>query len=93
MLSNAYFLAKFRFDTGENEPAKNLQNFANLRPRGAARQGGAYPRLERPGGDRRPAPGRRRARGGLGEASLAFRSRRKARTYVCPNSKSERIFF
>ena len=28
MLSNAYFLAKFRFDTAENEPAKNLQNFA-----------------------------------------------------------------
>ena len=26
MLSNAYFLAKFRFDTAENEPAKNLQN-------------------------------------------------------------------
>ena len=28
MLSNAYFVAKFRFDTAENEPAKNLQNFA-----------------------------------------------------------------
>ena len=28
MLSNAYFLAKFRFDTTENEPAKNLQNVA-----------------------------------------------------------------
>ena len=26
MLSNGYFLAKFRFDTAENEPAKNLQN-------------------------------------------------------------------
>ena len=26
MLSNAYFLAKFRFDTADNEPAKNLQN-------------------------------------------------------------------
>ena len=25
MLSNAYFLAKFRFDTAENEPAKKLQ--------------------------------------------------------------------
>ena len=24
MLSNAYFLAKFRFDTAENEPAKNI---------------------------------------------------------------------
>ena len=28
MLSNAYFLARFRFDTAENEPAKNLQNLA-----------------------------------------------------------------
>ena len=25
MLSNVYFLAKFRFDTAENEPAQNLQ--------------------------------------------------------------------
>ena len=30
MLSNAYFLAKFRFDTAENEPAKNLQIFAKF---------------------------------------------------------------
>ena len=30
MLSNAYFLTKFRFDTAENEPAKNLQNVANF---------------------------------------------------------------
>ena len=30
MLSNAYFLAKIRFDTAENEPAKILQNFANF---------------------------------------------------------------
>ena len=30
MLSNAYFLAKFRFDTAENEPAKNLQNLARI---------------------------------------------------------------
>ena len=27
MLSNAYFLAEFRFDTAENEPAKKMQNF------------------------------------------------------------------
>ena len=33
MLSNAYFLAKFRFDTAENEPAKNLQKFANFADR------------------------------------------------------------
>ena len=30
MLSNAYFLAKFHFDTAENEPAQNLQNFAKI---------------------------------------------------------------
>ena len=30
MLSNAYFLAKFRFDTAENEPAKNLQIFFKI---------------------------------------------------------------
>ena len=30
MLSNAYFLAKFRFITAENEPAKSLQKFANF---------------------------------------------------------------
>ena len=30
MLSNAYFLAKFRFDTAENDPAKNLQNFRKM---------------------------------------------------------------
>ena len=30
MLSNAYFPAKFRFDTAENEPAKNLQNFVKF---------------------------------------------------------------
>ena len=28
MLSNAYFLAKFRFDTAENEPAKKLQKLS-----------------------------------------------------------------
>ena len=30
MLSNAYFVAKFRFATSENEPAKNLQNSADF---------------------------------------------------------------
>ena len=36
MLSNAYFLAKFRFDTAENEPAKNLQKrFAILQKKNA----------------------------------------------------------
>ena len=30
MLSNAYFLEKFRFGTAENEPAKNLQNMCKF---------------------------------------------------------------
>ena len=30
MLSNAYYVAKFRFDTAENEPAKNLQKFRKM---------------------------------------------------------------
>ena len=30
MLSNAYFLAKFRFDAAENEPAKTLQKLLSL---------------------------------------------------------------
>ena len=30
MLKNAYFLAKIGADTAENEPAKNLQNFAKF---------------------------------------------------------------
>ena len=37
MLSNAYFLAKIRFDTAENEPAKNLQKFAKFSPGSAHR--------------------------------------------------------
>ena len=44
MLSNAYFLAKFRFDTAENEPAKNLQNFAKF-ANFAEAEAGRSPRL------------------------------------------------
>ena len=61
MLSKAYFLAKFRFDTAENEPAKNLQNianFANLNP-----QPLSGPRAPRARGARaRGASARRAAR-------------------------------
>ena len=43
-MSNAYFLAKFRFDTPENEPAKNLQKiYKNLQftpPPGSAGEPG-----------------------------------------------------
>ena len=39
MLLNAYFLAKFRFDTAENEHAKNLQILQNLKTHRAGRYG------------------------------------------------------
>ena len=51
MLSNAYFLAKFRFDTAENEPAKNLQIFANFAP--PIRSGPADAYAARAAADRR----------------------------------------
>ena len=63
MLSNSYFLAKLRFDTAENEPAKYLQNFANFAtviPIGV-------PLTERHGGCRlRGGPVLREGRRGLG---------------------------
>ena len=53
MLSNAYFLAKFRFDTAENEPAKNLQKFANFpnfaNPNGASELGSTLSSIARSG--------------------------------------------
>ena len=83
MLSNAYFLAKFRFDTAENEPAKNLQNFANFpnfaagpwKPRrcGGSR-GSGRGRTERPAGRRRSRPrARRRPAPGAGTPRGASR--------------------
>ena len=66
-----YFLAKFRFDKAENEPAKNLQNFANLPillplplsppSQRAGGRGRSLPSStrggRRPGGKRAPAAG------------------------------------
>ena len=51
MLSNAYFLAKFRFDTAENEPPKNLQNllilnFSNFANPDLEDHVGGLPRVE-----------------------------------------------
>ena len=63
MLSNAYFLAKFRFDTAENEPAENLQNFAKFCKLIGSLLGG---------GRAAGAPGpRRRAGARLGDARRA----------------------
>ena len=57
MLSNAYFLAKFRFDTAENEPAKNLQNFRKMH---FSRRAVSLPPAGRSTPSRRPT--RRRSR-------------------------------
>ena len=61
MLSNVYFLAKFRFDTAENEPAKNyiLQNLLILLTPDAGHRlpGDAGEELEPAAGSARtPAP-------------------------------------
>ena len=45
MLSNAYVLAKFRFDTAENEPAKKVAKFANF-PRPATISARTQPRRQ-----------------------------------------------
>ena len=66
MLSNAYFLAKFRFDTAENEPAKNLQNFTNF-PDFA----NPNPQPLHVGGEGRRGGGRAARRGGEGRFSGA----------------------
>ena len=83
MLSNAYFLAKFRFDTAENEPAKNLRTLPILltltltpnRNRNRKDGGGGSLQRRRPGaGGRRPpsrALRRRRRGGGAREANEA----------------------
>ena len=48
MLSNAYFIAKFNFDTAENEPAKDFQNllktFLSYQLRSAERPAPLRPR-------------------------------------------------
>ena len=65
MLSNAYFLAKFRFDTAENEPAKNLQKFAkfaNFANIGAALRGPEARDADGGGAGQVPLGGARRAR-------------------------------
>ena len=82
MRSNAYFLAKFRFDTAENEPAKNLQKilliFPNLLTLTPNRRTGDPPVLARGAGAggqaaRDRAPLRRvRRPGGLGAALCFF---------------------
>ena len=78
MQSNAYFLAKFRFDTAENEPAKNLQNNSakllnlpsprdRVLPRavaeGTGRHGDHHGRVSRPAS----SPGGALAGGGAGQ--------------------------
>ena len=63
MLSNAYFLAKFRFDTAENEPAKKLQNLLifPLLYAAAGGHGKVVPERGGPPGPGPPGPGLRDA--------------------------------
>ena len=68
MLANAYFLAKFRFDTAKNEPAKNFQKFANF-----ASQTNYCQRLRRAHVGRRRAAAGRAGRGLRREGELAAR--------------------
>ena len=80
MLSNAYFLAKFRFDTAENEPAKILQKFAKFAnfadPNPLTLRSCTFPSA-REGAPRRAAspgparPGAQRPRRGRGQAWAA----------------------
>ena len=77
MLSNAYFLAKFRFDTAENEPAKKIAkftNFANPTPNrevraGVAARAGGRAGAPRPRGGARGRPRHGRLRGAAREAN------------------------
>ena len=81
MLSNAYFLAKFRFDTAENEPAKNLPNFAKIAnfPNFAT--------LGRPAGDGSAPPWR------LGRAAGQQAKADQAKAEVPQNSQTLRQHF
>ena len=68
MLSNAYFLAKFRFDTAENEPAKNLQDFLQVLPKNFLKKRKKEKKVYGAGdvrGPRRPEGRRLGARGDL----------------------------
>ena len=70
MLSNAYFLAKIRFDTAENEPAKVLQKFA--RKKLIFANSANTPRTLYPlsaGGDEAPAAGAPASSGPFGAAA------------------------
>ena len=85
MLSNAYFLAKFRFDTAENEPAKiciilqTIANFPNSStgPIGLLRGPGLLvlplPPRRTPGGLRAPGPPRAGGARGAGRRGRPVR--------------------
>ena len=92
MLSNAYFLAKFRFDTAENEPAKNLPNFRKNR-RNQYRSGGAtarrFRRQQGAGGDLCSDEGAEDV-GTVVRESNSVQGRVPG--YVFSNSELERIF-
>ena len=77
MLSNAYFLAKFRIDTAENDPAKNLQKFAKI-----------YPAVSKP--TQRPPGTGAPASAAPGAAPAPSRRRGPARAAPAPGSAAPR---
>ena len=82
MLSNASFLAKFRFDTAENEPAKNLQNFANFSNFAAQQAGADRARITSPTEAYRPRRAGLKARSVRVCRELAWRKRMRQSTHV-----------
>ena len=100
MLSSAYFLAKFRFDTAENEPAKNLQNVANFShalqtPGGEGKERAAYVGLRVEGvvvegQQRRHGDGARRRAAGPARADAHGLRRRQHSDLRASGSKGPR---
>ena len=103
MLSNAYFLAKFRFDTAENEPAKNLLNLLIVTINCCQFSGISPPRLWPYLGEPGCFQAAGSARGRLAPRGVRCAARgpghehadqpEVARPYVYSNSKLDRIFF
>ena len=70
MLSNAHFLAKFRFDTAENEPAQNLKK-KSVHPNHNPKTAGEVPSKDAPRDGRRPSGDARRAAHAAGVSAAA----------------------
>ena len=94
--SNAYFLAKFGFDTAENEPCQ----VCPIAPTQAHPRAGEEPRRpERPCGRDPQAEEQalpqlvHRPPEGPSLRAAGYATHEKAQVYICSNSKLERILF